>query len=243
MIDIFKGGEDQLRKICRELVETQALATKIITCINPHSYYVAYFDTEFYLATKQSYLNLCDGIGVKLIEKLLFNRTYHRTTGLMLTNTLLDTAVEKKAKVMFIGSTNATLVGVREHLSKHYPQLTVHTHSPPFLEKFDDEAVQNIVKVLEVAEPKILFVGLTAPKQEKLSVQIANSQNNLIIANVGAVFDYLSDGSKLPPIFVRLLGLEWMWRLIMNPKKMWRRTFISLPGYIGLRLLDRLREK
>ena len=106
----------------------------------------------------------------------------------------------------------------------------IETYSPPFSDKFSDNENKKIISKINTFNPDYLFVGMTAPKQEKWSFENKNKLNVKFILNIGAVFDYYAGYYFRPYKFIRNLGLEWMFRLIQNPKLL-NRTLISFPKY------------
>jgi N-acetylglucosaminyldiphosphoundecaprenol N-acetyl-beta-D-mannosaminyltransferase len=122
---------------------------------------------------------------------------------------------------------------IRNRINSEYPSLEVHAYSPPFKAEFSDEDNAHMASAINFIKPYALFVGMTAPKQEKWVLQNRNSLNTHCIFSIGAVFDFYSGKIKRPGIIWRSLGLEWLGRFLSEPKRLWRRSLISLPYFLS----------
>ncbi len=146
----------------------------------------------------------------------------------------LARAAREGVSVFFLGTTDATLARIVERSGERFPGLRVAgTLSPPFGE-FDDESNQRLVAAVNAARPDALFVAMTAPKQELwLSRNFAQLEVNFAIG-VGAAFDFLAGNKRRPPPFVGQRGGEWLFRLLSEPRRLWRR---ELDGGVFLWML------
>jgi N-acetylglucosaminyldiphosphoundecaprenol N-acetyl-beta-D-mannosaminyltransferase len=131
-----------------------------------------------------------------------------------------------------MGSSQNTLDRIKERLAEEYPQLEVEFYSPPFKAEFSTEENQSIINAINEFKPDVLFVGMTAPKQEKW-LHVNKEQLDVKIAcSIGAVFDFYAGTVKRPSQFWIALHLEWLPRLIKEPKRLWRRNFVSTPLFL-----------
>lgn len=106
------------------------------------------------------------------------------------------------------------------------------TCSPPFKESFSAEDIDAMIASVNAANADILWVGLSAPKQEKWIYENRDRLNVKFIGAVGAVFDfYAGNVRRSPPIFQKM-GLEWLPRLLQQPRRLWRRMFVSAPVFV-----------
>jgi len=112
---------------------------------------------------------------------------------------------------------------ISEKIAVDYPQITLGTFSPPFKTKFSVADNHEMISVVNEFNPDVLFVGMTAPKQEKWSHTHVNQLNAKIICSIGAVFDFYAGTVQRPTEKWQNLGLEWLGRLIKEPKRMWQR--------------------
>ena len=238
--------------VCRLALEQilgQALAAiegrrppVVVACANPHSLLQARRDDEFQSALANATHVLPDGIGVVWASRLSHARIACRITGWDFFHGLMS-ALEARGsgRVFFLGSTPATLKKIAERLAEEFPHLTLGgAISPPFgiwPARIDDA----IAVAIERARPDVLWVGMTAPRQERWVERNRGRLAVPVVGSVGAVFDFYAGTVSRAPSWMRRGGVEWMHRLLAEPQRMWRRSFVSAPLFIGLMLRERLR--
>ena len=133
-----------------------------------------------------------------------------------------------KPKVMFMGSSEKVLGLIREKAKVVYPHLEIITYSPPYKPEFTEEDNAAIVKAINDANPDLLWIGMTAPKQEKWAYSHWNELDiHCHCGTIGAVFDFFAGTAKRAPKWWQEHSLEWLYRLIIEPKRMWRRYIIG----------------
>ncbi len=207
---------------------------RMIVCANPHSIEIARSDKFFREAFMASDLVVPDGIGMVLASKLLGGLIRDRVTGSDIfhgLNSALDR--EKRWSVFFLGSTEDTLAAIQRRFSVDYPGIRVAgTFSPPFRSEFDEDENWAMVDIVNNAQPDVLWVGMTAPKQEKWIFRNRSELAVRVSVAVGAVFDfYAGNVQRSSPLFQHL-GLEWFPRLVREPGRLWRRNLISSPSFL-----------
>ena len=133
-----------------------------------------------------------------------------------------------KPKVMFMGSSEKVLGMIREKAKVVYPHLEVVTYSPPYKPEFTEEDNAAIIKAINDANPDLLWIGMTAPKQEKWAYSHWDELDiHCHCGTIGAVFDFFAGTAKRAPKWWQEHSLEWLYRLIIEPKRMWRRYIIG----------------
>jgi len=198
-----------------------------ITITNPHSVLLCHRDPQMNRATSGAYITLPDGIGIILAANLLRYKNYGRVTGPTLMLRLCDWGRKYGYRHFFYGGGDGVADRLKDNLSRMFPGLqTVGTYCPPFrpLSKQEDDA---ITEQINRTKPDILWVGLGAPKQEKWMASHLGKINTTTMIGVGAAFDFHSGNIKWAPSRIRRLGFEWAYRLIKEPKRMWRRNLDS----------------
>ena len=140
---------------------------------------------------------------------------------------------EKCGKVMFMGSSERVLRLIRERAAGDYPNLEIVTYSPPYKAEFTEEDNRAIVQAINEAKPDLLWIGMTAPKQEKWTYQHWKELDiNCHVGTIGAVFDFYAGTATRAPKWWQQHGLEWLYRLMIEPRRMWRRYVIGNPLFI-----------
>lgn len=225
---------------CRSaLVHREENHPYVVSCANPHSLVVARKDTEFRLALNASSALLVDGIGCVIASRILGSRIGPRVTGYDAYVAIMRELDSRGGCAFFFGSTSEVLNSISKRAKNDFPRVRVHTLSPSF-GHWNDDLNRHYVSEINLVRPDVLWVGLTAPKQEKWVMTHRSALRVPIIANVGAVFDYYGGRVRLAPSAIRMCGLEWLYRLAQEPRRLWRRTFVSAPYFLLLVLAERL---
>lgn len=130
--------------------------------------------------------------------------------------------------VMFMGSSEKVLNLIVKRAAKVYPHLKVMTYSPPYKPEFSEEDNKAIIDAINTADPDLLWIGMTAPKQEKWTFSHWDELNiHCHVGTIGAVFDFFAGTVERAPLWWQRHGLEWLYRLLKEPKRMWRRYIIG----------------
>ena len=130
--------------------------------------------------------------------------------------------------VMFMGSSQRVLDLIVKRAAEVYPHLNVVTYSPPYKPEFSDEDNKAIIDAINAANPDLLWIGMTAPKQEKWTYSHWSELNiHCHVGTIGAVFDFFAGTVERAPVWWQRNGLEWLYRLLKEPKRMWRRYIIG----------------
>ena len=142
--------------------------------------------------------------------------------------------------VMFMGSSQKVLDLIVKRAAEVYPHLKVVTYSPPYKPEFSDDDNKAIIDAINAADPDLLWIGMTAPKQEKWTYSHWDELNiHCHVGTIGAVFDFFAGTVERAPMWWQRHGLEWLYRLLKEPKRMWRRYIIGN----ALFLWNMLKEK
>ena len=135
---------------------------------------------------------------------------------------------ERPLTVMFMGSSQKVLDLIVKRAAEVYPHLKIVTYSPPYKPEFSEEDNKAIVEAINAADPDLLWIGMTAPKQEKWTYSHWNELNiHCHVGTIGAVFDFFAGTVERAPMWWQCHGLEWLYRLLKEPKRMWRRYIIG----------------
>jgi N-acetylglucosaminyldiphosphoundecaprenol N-acetyl-beta-D-mannosaminyltransferase len=137
----------------------------------------------------------------------------------------------------FYGGGPGTADRLADSLHKRYGILVAGTYSPPF-RPLTEEEQQEVASYVEKVSPNVLWVGLSTPKQEKWMYQNRSQLSVHVMLGVGAAFDFNSGGTRQAPAWMREHGLEWLFRLLTEPKRLWRRYLISIPKAAVLVFLE-----
>ncbi len=215
-----------------------------MACANPHSLVIASKDPLFMKALKAADILLPDGTGIIFAAKFLNLPLNNKVAG-----SDFFRECNKKAETIgyiryfFLGSSQKVLELISERLKKEYPNIKVcGTYSPPFKNEFSTKDNEKMVQAVNEAEPDILWVGMTAPKQEKWIYENRNKLNAPFIGAIGAVFDFYAGTKKRSSPFWIKIGLEWLPRFLKEPKRLWERNMKSTPIFLWWILIAKLRQ-
>lgn len=227
----------------------------LITTLNAHSYNIACKDADFAEALRNSEVLLPDGISVVGAVRFLAGQILKKIAGedlFYFEMSRLDNRIKnqepreeniEKAKAMFLGSTDSVLQKIQVRAGVEFPNIEVYTYSPPYKTEFTEEDNAAMVAAINAVQPEVLFVGMTAPKQEKWAYKHFSQLQVEHVCCIGAVFDFYAGTVSRAPQWMIKIGLEWFFRLIKEPRRMWRRYLIGNVKFIGYILKEELSKK
>lgn len=227
-----KSKEDCISEIVRWLEKGEK--QKYFVCANPHSLEQAGKDPLFKEALQRADLITPDGVGMVMASKILGGNIHDRVTGsdifLGLSQALNNT---DKYSYFFLGSTEKCLTLIRDRMKRDFPNIKVAgAYAPSFKPEFSEEENETMINLINQANPQVLWVGMTAPKQEKWIYQNKNNLEVNFIGAVGAVFDFYAGTVKRSHPWFQEHGLEWLPRLLKEPRRLWRRNLVSNPLFL-----------
>ena len=221
----------------------------LINTINAHSYNTARKDSLFAEALMNGDVLIPDGVSIVKACRWIKAKSQpkERIAGWDLFSFEMDKLERESEKcemlkktVMFMGSSQKVLDLIVKRAAEVYPHLKVVTYSPPYKPEFSDEDNKAIIEAINAADPDLLWIGMTAPKQEKWTYSHWEELDiHCHVGTIGAVFDFFAGTVERAPMWWQKHGLEWLYRLLKEPKRMWRRYIIGN----ALFLWNMLKEK
>ncbi len=215
---------------------------RYLVCANPHSLDIARSDGLFREAIRRADLITPDGVGMVLASRILGGNIRDRVTGSDIFWGLCRKLNQDGGyRCFFLGSTEENLSRIQEKLRNDYPNIQVAgSFSPPFKEEFSPQENRAMVEAVNKARPDVLWVGMTAPKQEKWIYEHKDKLNVSFIGAIGAVFDFYAGTVKRSHPWFQEHGLEWLPRMFQEPGRLWYRNFVSFPRFLMRVMLQRL---
>ncbi|HEX7060698.1 MAG TPA: WecB/TagA/CpsF family glycosyltransferase [Woeseiaceae bacterium] len=214
---------------------------RTVSTISPNSYGIATRDAEFRAALQNADYLVLDGVYFGLAALLLEGRKTRINNGPTVFASLLRRLNERHARVFFLGSKDETLEKIRARCAREYPNLVVQGYSPPFKPVFSAEDDARMVAAINAFRPHAVFVGMTAPKQEKWAHRHRDRLDTSLIVSIGGVFDWFAGNeAEIAPIWWKL-HLGWLIRTIRRPEILKRYPNIGI--YFWHLLLALLRIK
>lgn len=215
----------------------------LINTINAFSYDNARKDVLFSEALQKGDVLIPDGISIVKACRFLNAKSQpkERIAGWDLFVYEMEKLNRVGGKVMFLGSSDAVLNLIRQRVAEKYPKIEVDMYSPPYKPVFSDEENEAMISAINHSNPDLLWIGMTAPKQEKWAyTHLDRLDVHCHIGTIGAVFDFFAGTVKRAPERWQRAGLEWLYRLLSEPRRMWRRYFIGNAKFIYYIMVEKI---
>ena len=200
----------------------------VISTLNAHSYNLAQKDGLFAKSLTYSDVLIPDGASIVMAVKWLTKNNLERVAGWDLFIYEMEKLNRKGGVCFFLGSSVKVLELILKKTSVDYPNIRMIGYSPRYRTDFTNEENKAMIDEIHAAKPDLILIGMTAPKQEKwVFLHRDQLQVNCHICAIGAVFDFYAGTLKRAPLLWQKNGLEWLYRLIMEPRRMWKRYIIG----------------
>lgn len=225
---------------------TEAQKTQV--CFVPTNSILAARKSKFVMDVYNSAdVVMCDGVPVQWASRMFGTPLKQRLTGFDFFPHFIQHCAQKKYSVYFLGAKDGVAKKLATQYQSRYPGISVAGYyTPPFAAAFSDDQNKAMLSAINAAKPDVLFVSLTAPKQDIWIHQHLKHLNVKLAIGVGAAFDSEAGSLKRAPIFMQQMGLEWFYRFLQEPGRMFRRYFIEAPIFVPLvifQFLSTLRRK
>ncbi len=175
-----------------------------------------------------------DGMPLVWLGRYNGNKNVERVYGPDLMLALCEKFITNGYRHYLYGGNEGVPELLKSRLEQRFPGIKiVGTYSPPF-RSLTDEEDENIVKAINSAKPDIVWVGLSTPKQERWMAEHVDRLEVPILIGVGAAFDFNAGLIKQAPLWMQKSGLEWLFRLVTEPRRLWRRYLRNNPRFVLL---------
>ena len=205
--------------------------------VTPNAQHIVIFqnDPEFQKIYDRALLSVPDGVPLLWVAKLMNNPLDGRVNGTDLVEGLCAVSAKEQFKIFFLGGRPQAAKRAAQIMCERYPQLKViDTYCPPYNFENNEAEIQKIEEMIKTAAPDILFVGLGAPKQEKWIADFHQQLNVPISIGIGGSFELISGMVERAPKWMQQAGLEWLFRLLVEPRRLGGRYLISNTIFIWL---------
>lgn len=188
-------------------------------------------------------LCLADGVPILWAAQFLGSPLKAKISGSDFVPLVCEMAGKRGYRVFFLGGRPGAASAAKKKLLEKFPDLNiVGTYSPPFGFEKDEVELTKISRIIQAANPEILFVGLGAPKQERWIRQYSRQLGVPVSMGVGVTFEFIAGIVKRAPRWMQKTGLEWFWRLLMEPTRLWKRYLIEDPYFFKMVLQQKIRR-
>jgi len=214
---------------------------RTVAICNVHSVVTARRDNSLCMAINNADLSTPDGMPIAWLIGRRLGIRQERVNGPDLTVKLCREAAARRIPVAFFGSSDATLERLRERLNEQFPSLRIALMLAPPFRPLSEAENRDYAQRISESGAAIVFVGLGCPKQERWMAERKAELPGVTIG-VGAAFDYIAGTVRRPPLWMQRTGLEWLGRLLAEPRRLWRRYLVTntlflvylIPELLGL---------
>lgn len=190
-------------------------------------------DPDLLMIHNSSGLTTPDGMPLVWCARFAGAKAVDRVYGPDLMLNISEASVERGWTHYYYGSAPGVPESLAENLEARFPGLkVVGTHSPPFRE-LSDEEIQQVASEINRVAPDIVWVGLSTPKQERWMAKFRPLLDAPVLIGVGAAFDMHAGRSRQAPPWLQRSGLEWAYRLIQEPNRLWKRYLYNNPVFLS----------
>ncbi len=230
-IEVTDASLEEIVEWC--VVQIRQRRTIHLVTLNPDQFLRFEHDRLYHAIYHHADLVFVDGIGIILSSLLLKERFQHRVAGADLMEALCSRAAKEHFSVFLFGALPQVNKRAQKILESRYPELQIVGGDSAIVSEEGDmiDDVQPIEKI-SALKPDILFVALGTPKQEKWIAKYRAEMDVHCLFGVGATFDFISGYQKRAPLWLQRIGLEWLFRLLHEPRRLWKRYLIGIPSFI-----------
>ena len=226
-IDIDNINADEAGEITKNLIENSNKSCKVIVAPNTEFIMMAQKDEEFYNILRGADLATPDSVGVMIGSKLQKKPLKQRIPGQMYFRKVLEVGEKEGWTFYLLGGKDDVPELATENIRKLYPNIKIVGYHEGF---FEQDSEESVIKEINKLQPNVLFVAMGAPLQEKWIEKHKNELKVDVAAGQGGTFDYEAGKIKRAPVIFQKLGIEWFWRLMLQPSRFFR--MIVLPIYL-----------
>lgn len=212
-----------------------AYASSYVCVANVHMLIEGYRDPVFQEIINNADLATPDGMPLAKAMKWLYGIQQDRVAGMDLMSDLIEISAQKKLSIYLYGSTDEVLLKVIQKASDDFHNINIcGAYSPPF-RKLTNQEKETIIEQINNTNPNFVFVALGCPKQEKWMAEHRGKINSCMIG-LGGAFEVYAEVKNRAPLWMQKASLEWLYRLIQDPKRLWKRYFYTNSLFIVLLL-------
>jgi N-acetylglucosaminyldiphosphoundecaprenol N-acetyl-beta-D-mannosaminyltransferase len=215
---------------------------KYFVCANPHSIEIATKDAIFKSAIQNADMVVPDGAGIIIASKIMGGSIRQRITGSDMFLGISKALNQRTGfRYFFMGATISMLEKITQKMKTDFSNITVvGVFAPPYKDEFSLDDDRLMIESVNNCKPDVLWIGFSAPKQEKWIFKNKSCLDVKFIGPIGAAFDFYIGTVRRSHQWFQNHGLEWLPRFLQEPRRLWKRTFVSAPLFLLRVLRERL---
>jgi N-acetylglucosaminyldiphosphoundecaprenol N-acetyl-beta-D-mannosaminyltransferase len=220
---------DELLGVCEEHIGKRS--SLLLGIVNVAKLVNCCKNAELHKSLTEADIVLADGLPIVWLSKLIGDPLPERVTGIDIMHRLLESSSKKHYRVFFLGAEKAIVQNVVQIVEKEYPGLIIAGYRDGYFKESESE---NVAEEIRKSSADIIFVAMSSPKKENFLRKWRNFINVPICHGVGGSFDVLAGVTRRAPLWMQKCGMEWFYRLVQEPKRMWRRYLVTNMVFIKL---------
>lgn len=238
-ISFFNGSFEKAIGLVQSGLEERV--SRIYYYLNAHAINLAAKDKEFHAILRNNAFNFPDGMGLKIAGRFEGYRLQENLNGTDMYPKLMDLAKDNDYSVFFLGAKENVLDNLCLNARKNWETVRIAGRHHGYFDKKEESP--SVIEKINFAKPDILFVSFGMPLQEKWIAKYAPSIEAKAIFATGGLFDFYGGKVKRAPIWMRKLGLEWLYRMFIEPKRLWKRYVLGNPVFLMRLIKNRIIQK
>ena len=242
-VNIFSGGWNSFIDICNKILSSNKKCSLIISATSVHGVIEAQSDEVYKEILNNSFIAHPDGRPLMFFGKMTGEKKIEQIKGPEVLPKICKMTAQRNINHFFYGGKEGVAEVLARRMQERYPGLRVSGYyCPPFRDLTYKEK-KDIIKQINETGTDIVWVGLSTPKQEKWAYEFRKKLNVKLIFTVGAAFDFHTDNLDLAPQWTTQFYIEWLYRLIKEPKRLWKRYFKIVPMFLYYASKQIIKEK
>ena len=241
-INCFKDYGELYNKVLRD-IKSNDKRKGYVTVNNVHTMMEGFWNPSFQVIINNGYLSIPDGKPLEVVGRLKGNKNISRLFGPTVMEKFIDWGRDDNVSHFFLGSSECTLKKLKQSIESKYPGAKIAGMLAPPFKPMSEWAHDDFIRSINDVKPDIIWIGLGAPKQERWISNYYNKIDRGLLFGIGAGFDYMAGNTKHAPEWMKNFALEWLYRLIQEPKRLWKRYFKTIPQFIFFVTLELLSLK
>ncbi|MBO5397624.1 MAG: WecB/TagA/CpsF family glycosyltransferase [Clostridia bacterium] len=224
-VEIDNITSDEAGEITKQLIETSNKSCSLVVAPNVEFIMAAQKDEEFFNILKTSKLATPDSVGVIIGGKLQKKPFKERIPGQTYFRKVFEVGEKEGWTFYLLGGSGDIPRRAKEHLESIYLKAKIVGYHEGY---FKEDSEEKVIEEINNLQPNVLFVAMGAPRQEKWIYENKDKLKVDIAAGQGGTFDYEAGNIKRAPVWMQKCGIEWLWRLIREPKRIKRMAVLPL---------------
>ncbi len=211
----------------------QMRMSKVVCVANVHMLMEGHWRPQFAQVLLKADLLTPDGMPLVWIASLMKGQSQDRVAGMELMQALAKQAQERKVSLFLLGSTPEMLLKIQQRLGRDFPKVKVAGMLAPPFRPLSEEEDRAIAATINASGAGLVFVSLGCPKQEQW-MDAHRGKVQAVMVGLGGAFSVYAGVSQWAPTWIRRFGLEWCYRLLQEPRRLWKRYASTIPPFLWL---------